>query len=112
VPIRKAKYILVLAIDVIPYYIDLKHMRRLQDIVHRWFIVGNNYPTYPGTYTHIDHGGLYTIVGDKNGEAQIYNYPTGTGDGYFHPLRVYTRAQKLINVAHNTAFYDNTDVPC
>lgn len=53
---------LILAIDVIPYYILPQDF---PDVKAWWFIVGNNYPTYPGTYLHSDKGGSFTISSDS-----------------------------------------------
>jgi hypothetical protein len=98
--------VIVLAIDVIPYYIEAKF---LSPLVKRWFVVGNNYPTYPGVYKHIDNGGLYTVIGDENGDAIIENLPNGSGTTYRHPLRIFVGASQIVTVAHNTFFYASTD---
>jgi hypothetical protein len=81
----------------------------MPESVNRWFVVGNNYPAYPGVYTHIDKGGIYTVGSDEKGCAIVTNAPTGTGAVYSHPLRLYVGASKLVNIAHNTVFYDQTD---
>jgi hypothetical protein len=96
--------VIILAIDVIPYY-----PTHYPALVDRWFIVGNNYPAYPGVYHHIDKGGIYTIAGDEKGNAIIMNSPNGTSNAYSHRLRHYFNARVSVTIAHNTLFYDTTD---
>lgn len=107
---RHSFYVVVLAIDVIPYYIEPEILSFLErnGRVDRWVVAGNNYPTYPGTYPHIDRNGTFEIYA-KKGKVMISNNPTGTLQSYEHPLRSYVNAMHCIKIAYNSFFFDSTD---
>jgi hypothetical protein len=74
---EKDSCVLMISIDVYPYYFT-----KIPEGVDMWYIVGNNYPTLPGVYQHLDGGGSYCIYSDDNAVVRVRNKPSGTSSDY------------------------------
>lgn len=73
-------------------------------------VIGSNYPTMPGSYSHPYRNGSYEIYG-RDDVAYVRSTPNSTSESYEHRLRHYIAAEHSISYGWGSSFYDYTSAP-